>query len=55
MKLLLENWRQFLNEADFISGGMGEEGSPEKDALIQKFPELDEMNRRKPTRFLKQY
>jgi len=52
MKLLLENWRQFLNEADFISGGMGEEGSPEKDALIQKFPELDEMDRREANQIL---
>ena len=52
MKLLLENWRKFLNEADFISGGMGDEGSPEKDALIQKFPELDEMDRREANQIL---
>jgi len=52
LKLILENWRQFLNEADFISGGMGEEGSPEKDALIQKFPELDEMDRREANQIL---
>jgi len=52
MKLLFESWRQFLNEADFISGGMGEEGSPEKDALIQKFPELDEMDRREANQIL---
>ena len=42
MKLILENWRKFLNEADFVSGAMGSEGSPEKEALKQKFPELNE-------------
>ena len=52
MKLILENWRKYLNEADFVSGAMGSEGSPEKDMLIQKFPELDEMDPRDANQLL---
>jgi hypothetical protein len=40
MKLLLENWRKYLTEEEYRAAAMGSEGTPAKEQLINKFPEL---------------
>ena len=48
MKLLLENWREFLKEAHglrgYIRGQMGYEKNLEKWALLRRFPELKKIS-----------